>query len=72
MSSAFVRESDEQSLQDISPTVSALTNFLTRENNGVRVYEKKSYTDDAGRNIHVMSNGLSYYKDESAHWQMLL
>jgi len=40
MSSAFVKESDDQWLHDIPPTMNALINYLTRENNGIRVYEK--------------------------------
>src|SRR6476619_3633652 len=41
MSQAFVRESEEQWLHEVSPTLPALIVYLTRENNGVRVYEKK-------------------------------
>ena len=67
MSQAFVRESDDQWLNEISPTLIALINFLTRENNGVRVYEQKSYIDN-GREIHMMSNGLSYTKDQKGRW----
>lgn len=69
MSQAFVRESDDQWLNEISPTLNALINFLTRENNGVRVYEQKNYVDN-GREIHVMSNGLSYTKDQQGRWQV--
>jgi hypothetical protein len=69
MSSAFVKETDDQWLQDVPPTMSALINFLTRENNGIRVYEQKTLTDEAGKEVHVMSNGLSYFKDDSNHWQ---
>jgi hypothetical protein len=71
MSSAFVREHDDQWLEDVSPTVPALINFLTRENNGIRVYEQKIFTDIEGREIHVMSNGLSYVKDVNGKWQIL-
>lgn len=67
MSQAFIREGDEQSLSDIAPTVTALINFLTCENNGVRVYEKK-LIDDKGILIHEMSNGLRYGKDENGRW----
>jgi len=70
MSGAFVRESDDQWLDEIAPTLPALINFLTRENNGVRVYEKSSHTD-GGREIHVMSNGLSYTKDAQGRWQVV-
>jgi len=71
MSQAFVREGDDQSLQDVAPTLNALLFFLTRENGGIRVYEKKKYTDESGREIYAMSNGLSYAKDEKAVWQIV-
>jgi hypothetical protein len=70
MSSAFVRETDDQWLQDVTPTMQALINFLTRENNGIRVYEQKVYTDKAGRELHLMSNGLAYFKDDANRWQV--
>ena len=61
MSSAFVRESDEQWLHDISPTLNALIVYLTRENNGIRVYEKEqSINPETSRSVYLMSNGLSY------------
>jgi hypothetical protein len=72
MSSAFVKEQDDQWLEDVSPTVQALVTFLTRENNGIRVYEQKTALDSEGREIHVMSNGLSYLKDSNGKWQVLL
>ena len=69
MSQAFVRESEGEWLHDVPPTLSALINFLTRENNGVRVYEKsKSYSAKHGRDVHVMSNGFTYAKDDSGKW----
>jgi len=71
MSQAFVREGDDQWLSDVAPTVNGLIIFLTRENNGVRVYEKKTHTDAGGRKIHQMSNGLSYSKDENGRWEVL-
>lgn len=69
MSQAFVRENDDQWLDDVSPTLNALINFLTRENNGIRVYEKNSRIEN-GREVHEMSNGLSYAKDHRGRWQM--
>jgi len=69
VSSAFVKESDEQWLQDISPTLPALINYLTRENNGIRVYEQSSRTDSStGKTIHNMSNGMSYSIDNNNSW----
>jgi len=71
MSQAFVREGDDQWLNDVSPTLKALIVFLTRENNGVRVYEKKNSTNDTGQLVHEMSNGLSYAKDGNGVWQVV-
>lgn len=68
MSQAFIREGDEQWLSDIDPTMNALINFLTRENNGIRVYEKETTMDAAGHQIHLMSNGMKYSKDDKGRW----
>jgi GTP cyclohydrolase II len=69
MSQAFVKESDEQWLHEVQPTLNALIVYLTRENNGIRVYEKKAYMSQKhGREIHEMSNGLSYAKDDNGQW----
>jgi hypothetical protein len=72
MSRAFVKEVDEQWLHDISPSLEALTNYLTRENNDIRVYERNRYVDSINRNeIHEMSNGLSYAIDENNKWMVV-
>lgn len=69
MSQAFVKESEEQWLHDIQPTLHALIVYLTRENNGIRVYEVKSQVRPGdGKEIHLMSNGLSYAKDDQGRW----
>ena len=69
MSSAFVKESDEQWLHDISPTLPALINYLTRENNGIRVYEQSAHADvKTGKLVHTMSNGMSYSVDNDNKW----
>ncbi len=70
MSQAFVREGDEQSLAEITPTLNSLLRFLSNENNGVRVYEKKQYQKD-DRTIYEMCNGLSYTKDSNGRWMIL-
>ena len=69
MSQAFVKEEDDQWLHDIPGTISALTNYLTRENNGIRVYEKKILVKK-GIEIHEMSNGIQYSKDATGKWQI--
>ena len=72
MSQAFVKESDGEWLHDVPPTLSALIMYLTRENNGIRVYEKKNvFNDKLGRETHLMSNGMTYTKDDSGKWYIL-
>lgn len=69
MSQAFVRESEGEWLHDIAPTLTALQLYLTRENNGVRVYEKsRFFSDKHNRELHLMSNGLHYAKDDEGKW----
>lgn len=69
MSQAFIREGDDQWLGDIPPTMNALLRFLTRENNGVEVYEKSTSTDRNGNTVYEMSNGLKYIKRDG-HWEV--
>jgi len=72
MSQAFVKESEEQWLHEVSPTVHALIVYLTRENNGVRVYEKKNYFHPKfQKEVFQMSNGLEYAKDAEGKWYVL-
>lgn len=71
MSQAFVKESDEQWLHDVSPTLHALIAYLTRENNGIRVYEKKSSAGPNGKQVYEMSNGLSYSIDDDGKWYVV-
>ena len=72
MSQAFVKENDEMLLQDVSPSITALMIYLTRENNGIRVYEKHRVKDsEHNREVHVMSNGLSYSKDNESKWYII-
>ena len=71
MSQAFVREGDEQWLHDIPPTINALINYLTQQNNGIRVYEKQCYIQvKQNREVHVISNVLCYTKDENGKWMI--
>jgi hypothetical protein len=72
MSQAFVKESEEQWLHEIPPTVNALIVYLSRENNGVRVYEQKNFIDNnTGKTVHLMSNGLSYTTDTESKWYIV-
>ncbi len=70
MSQAFVREQDGQWLQDVPGTLQALINYLTSENNGIRVYNKK-LTFENGRDAYEMSNGLKYAKDALGKWEII-
>jgi hypothetical protein len=71
MSQAFVRDGDDQWLSDVSPSVNALLAFLSRENNGIRVYEKETFNDASGREAHRMSNGFAYAKDKDGRWEII-
>ena len=69
MSRAFTKEEDGQWLNDIPPTMPALIRYLTNENNGIGVYEKKNYIDSStGKEVHEMSNGFSYSIDGNGKW----
>lgn len=70
MSQAFVKENEEQWLHEIDPTLTALVNYLTRENNGIRVYEKKISLSKDGKEIHHMSNGMGYVIDKDGRWSI--
>ena len=72
MSSAFVKENEEQWLHDIAPTIGALINYLTNENNGIRVYERSVYPGPiTGKPVHQMSNGVSYSVDHNNQWTIV-
>jgi len=72
MSQAFVKEADGEWLHEVPPTLSALIYYLTRENNGIRVYEKKTTIDGkTNRQVHLMSNGLGYAKDDAGIWHIV-
>lgn len=72
MSQAFVKEQDEQWLHEVLPTINALMFHLTRESNGVRIYERKSYVDaKLNKVVYVMSNGVSYSKDAEGRWYIV-
>jgi hypothetical protein len=69
LSQAFVKEGDGEWLHDIAPTLPALILYLTRENNSVRVYEKSAYySNKQKREVHLMSNGFTYAKDDNGKW----
>jgi len=72
MSQAFMREKEEEWLGDIDPNVNALARYLTRQNNGVKVYEIKSYFHpDLKIEVHEMSDGSTYALDIDKRWYMV-
>ncbi|MEO8583682.1 MAG: hypothetical protein ABI415_07785 [Flavitalea sp.] len=71
MSSAFVKENEEQWLHEIPPTLTALVNYLTKENNGISVYEKGQSVSKDSKTVHRMSNGLSYSTDKDGKWMVV-
>jgi len=73
MSSAFVREGDEQKLNEVAPTLGALQFYLRRENGGMPVHEIKSYySEKHARDVYEMSDGLTYAKSDNSKWFIIL
>ena len=70
MSQAFVREGDHQSLEDIGPSMRALVQYLTSQNNGVPIREVSCDKNNENVEIHKMSDGLFYGKDASGKWRV--
>lgn len=68
MSSAFVKENEEQWLHEIMPTTAGLINYLSRENNNVRVYLRGTVSTTDGTILHQMSNGLDYFINAENQW----
>nr|WP_067062442.1 hypothetical protein [Mucilaginibacter sp. L294] len=72
MSSAFVKERENQWLHEIGPSMNALLVFLQRENGGMRIYERKNYYNTIeARDVHQMSDGLSYAKNDEGTWYVV-
>lgn len=72
MSSAFVKEKEEQWLHDVQPSIEALIAYLSAENNGIRVNIKKSYFNPTNaKEYFEMSNGLTYAKDVQSKWYVI-
>ncbi|MEO7215391.1 hypothetical protein [Mucilaginibacter sp.] len=72
MSSAFVKEGENQWLHEIGPSMNALLVFLQKENGGLRIYERKNYyNQQEGRDVYQMSDGLSYAKKDDSKWYIV-
>ncbi len=67
-----MREKDEEWLGNVDPKIEALQRYLTRDNNGTRVYEVKKYRHPAlKKEVHEMSNGQTYALDDDRRWYVL-
>jgi hypothetical protein len=72
MSQAFMREREEEWLGNVDPNIQALERYLTRDNNGVRVFEVKKYMHpELKKEVWEMSNGLAYALDDNRRWYVL-
>ncbi|RWY53702.1 hypothetical protein [Mucilaginibacter gilvus] len=72
MSSAFVKEGENQWLHEIGPSMNALLVFLQKENGGLSIYERKNYyNQQEGRDVYQMSDGLSYAKKDDSTWYIV-
>jgi len=73
MSSAFVKESEYQPLKEVTPNISALLLYLRRENGGTPVRELRNhYSEKHGRELHEMSDGLTYALNDERQWAVIL
>ncbi len=72
MSRGFVKEYEDQWLNEIPATLNSLIHHLTYESNGFAVYQKSSYAhSQTGKEIHEMSNGVSYFVNSENQWVVL-
>ena len=73
MSKAFMKEDDNQQwLHEVAPNVAALRVYLTRENGGRRVEEKRIYQNKTtGNDVYEMSNGLDYTLTGEGQWRVI-
>lgn len=73
MSHAFVKDGDPQWLQDVAPSVKALSAYLSNEHNGRFMFEKRSYFDEERKiEFHEMSDGLTYFVNQEGHWDIFM
>ncbi len=73
MSRAFVKEGDSENLRDIAPNITSLEYYLRRENGGAAIRLLKTrFSDQFQREVHDMSDGLSYGLNNDNQWQIYL
>jgi hypothetical protein len=72
MSQVLLKEIEERWLHEIGAGINSLIDFLTRTNNGIKVYEQNEFPHPrTGRQIYAMSNGLTYSHDKEGKWYVV-
>ena len=72
MSQAFVKENDDNGLlNQIKPTIPALINYIKAENAYTPVFLKQ-IKKVGGKEVILMSTGLSYFINPDNKWEMCL
>ncbi|WP_276088266.1 hypothetical protein [Pedobacter sp. JY14-1] len=72
MSSAFIRESENEQLKDITPNMASLLIFLKREYGGPVRELHTRFSEKHQKDVHEMSDGLGYMLNDQNHWQVVL
>ena len=72
MSRAFVKEGESDQLKDTAPNMGSLLQFLRREYGGPVRELKTRFSEQFKREVHDMSDGLSYGLNDDNQWQIYL
>ena len=69
MTQTILTRKNKQIIHETLPTFDHLLEYLTTKNNGIPVYEIKSYTHPTLRTeVSALSNGLSYAYSDDGKW----
>lgn len=69
MTQSILLQEKKQIIQETLPTFNHLLDYLTEKNNGIPVYEIKSYIHPKLRTeVSALSNGLSYAYSDDGKW----
>lgn len=71
MSKAFQKDDEARWLHEIAPSMRTLVAFLTNENGRIIVEKRSYYDEETKTEYHVMSDGLTYFINESGNWDTL-
>ncbi|QQL49051.1 hypothetical protein [Mucilaginibacter ginkgonis] len=72
MSRAFVKEGESDQLKDVAPNMASLQFFLKRENGYTITEMRTRFSEQFQREVHDMSDGLSYGLNDANQWQVYL